>query len=293
LVGGVAVLVAASVLVLVHLGFRAPRVRERGSPADVGLAFETVWVPTVRGRRLFGWWLAAPAARGSVVVLHGWGSNAEQMLPIAAPLRRAGLSVLLIDARCHGRSDGDSFASLPRFAEDLGCAIAWLKRRPGVAADRIAVLGHSVGAGAVLLEATRNPAVSAVISVSAFADPAVVTERFLQHLRLPRWLVALVIAYTQWLIGYRFETIAPASTICRVPCPVLLVHGLDDDMVPVADARAIAYGCPVERVRLLEIADAGHASTHVVERHADELLAFLERVWSDRHAAAAAGGDGA
>jgi pimeloyl-ACP methyl ester carboxylesterase len=41
------------------------------------------------------------------------------MLPIAAPLRRAGLNVLRVDARNHGGSDSDTFSSLPRFAEDL------------------------------------------------------------------------------------------------------------------------------------------------------------------------------
>ena len=82
----------------VHLGFRAPRLREVQTPADVGLSFEAVRIPTVRGRSLFGWWLAAPPCDRTVVVLHGWGSNAEMMLPIAAPLRRAGLNVLLVDA---------------------------------------------------------------------------------------------------------------------------------------------------------------------------------------------------
>jgi pimeloyl-ACP methyl ester carboxylesterase len=273
-----AVLVPAGV----HLGFRARRVRETGTPADHGLAFEAVRIPTVRGRQLFGWLLPAPAAARTVIVLHGWGSNAEQMLPIAAPLRRAGLNVLLCDARNHGGSDSDTFSSLPRFAEDLGQATAWLKSHQPGRAERIAVLGHSVGAGAALLEASRNPDIAAVISVAAFAHPAEVTERYLRRLRLPHLATLLVIRYVEWLIGYRFAAIAPINTVCRIACPVLLVHGRDDRTVPVEDARRIAAHCGAAHVRLLEIAEAGHDSTEQIPRYAGEILRFLEASWAVR-----------
>ena len=109
-------LTAALVPAGVHLGFRARRIRETGTPAGYGFAFEAVRIPTVWGRHLFGWLLPAPDAARTVVMLHGWGSNAEQMLPIAAPLRRAGLNVLLLDARNHGQSDSDTLRYLQNSA---------------------------------------------------------------------------------------------------------------------------------------------------------------------------------
>jgi pimeloyl-ACP methyl ester carboxylesterase len=269
-------LLAAGLIPLgVHLGFRAPRIRARGSPADLGLDFNAARIPTVRGRWLSGWLLRAPGSNCTVICLHGWGSNAELMLPIALPLRRAGLNVLLFDARNHGASDPDTFSSLPRFAEDLGQAIDWLRRAHATSAERIIVLGHSVGAGAALFEASRNPRIAAVISVGAFADPDQLTERYLARLYLPRPVVLLVKRYVEWVIGQRFATIAPVNTIKRVRCPVLLVHGALDRTVPIDDARRIAAAGDPSRVRLLEIAGADHASVDSVEEHASALLDFV------------------
>jgi uncharacterized protein len=116
------------------------------------------------------------------------------------------------------------------------------------------VLGHSVGAGAALFEATRNPDIAAVISIGAFAHPAEVTQHTLRRLYLPRFVTLLVIRYVEWVIGHRFEAIAPVNTVCRITCPVLLVHGREDHTVPVEDARCIAARCRAPNVRLLEIA---------------------------------------
>jgi pimeloyl-ACP methyl ester carboxylesterase len=269
----------------VHLGFRAPRVHAKGSPADLGLAFEAVRIPTLRDRHLAAWRLPAAGATETLVIVHGWGSNAEQMLPLAQPLHRAGVDVLLFDARNHGASDGDSFSSLPRFAEDLGAAIHWLKGRHPERSARVLVLGHSVGAGAALFEATRNPRIDAVISIGAFADPAQLTERYLARLRLPGFIVALTKRYVEWVIGHRFATIAPVNSIRRVPCPVLLVHGDRDLTVPIEDARRIKAAAAPARVQLLEVPGAGHDSVEQIEAHAARLVDFLH---ATRHAAPAA-----
>lgn len=269
------VIIAALIPAGVHLGFRAPRIRETGSPADYGLAFEELRIPTVRGRQLFGWLLSAPDATCTIVVLHGWGSNAELMLPLAIPLRRAGFNLLLCDARSHGRSDADSFSSLPRFAEDLGMAIAWLKNQRPHLANRIAVLGHSVGAGAALFEASRNADIAAVISIAAFADPAQVTAGYLRPLHFPRLIIRLIGRYVEWIIGYRFAAIAPMNTVRWITCPILLVHGTADQTVAVADAYRILSNCGAPYARLLEIDGAGHNSVDRIERHLGDLLGFL------------------
>ncbi|WP_295886163.1 alpha/beta fold hydrolase [uncultured Thiohalocapsa sp.] len=271
------VLLAGLLPLGVHLGFRAPRVRAHRSPADLGLAFEAVRIPTVRGRCLAAWLLPAADSAATVVMVHGWGSNAAQMLPLALPLTRAGFNVLLFDVRNHGASDADTFSSLPRFAEDLAAAITWLEQHRAARAGRLAVLGHSVGAGAALLEATRNPSIGAVVSIGAFAHPAEVNRRYLAQVYLPKPMVWLVRRYVEWLIGCDFASIAPVNTIRRVRCPVLLVHGTQDRRVPVTDARRIAAAGDPARATLFEVADADHDSVDLIEVHSDRLVRFLRK----------------
>lgn len=264
-------------LAALHLGFRAPRIRERGTPGDLGLAYETVRIPTVSEKQLFAWLLPAPGTDSSLIILHGWGGNAELMLPMAMPFQRAGINVLLIDARNHGNSDADSFSSLPRFAEDVEHAIDWLRQQHPGRTRRLALLGHSVGAGAILLAASRRHDIDAAISLSAFAHPQWMMQRYLRRFHLPTPLLRFILSYVQWIIGHRFTDIAPLTTVCSIRCPILLVHGRADRTVPVEDARAIVRGCPGARLTLLEIDGAEHDSVDRIEQHGDELVAFLQR----------------
>lgn len=277
------ILTACAVLApfVVHRAYRAPRVPERGTPADLGLAYRTVWVPTMNGKRLFAW--LVPPANGTekaptAAVIHGWGGNAEHMLPFAALLQRAGYAVLLLDARNHGRSDANGFSSMPRFAEDLERGLDWLAQQPGVDPRRLVVLGHSVGAGAALLVAARRPDVAAVVSVAAFAHPADLMRRQMRSHHVPYVPVGwLVLKYIERIIGFRFNDIAPSSTIRLVGCPVLLVHGKEDERVPSMDARRIFANRLNERTELLMLPETGHDSRDAIAAHGELLLSFLRR----------------
>ena len=262
----------------IRRGLAAPRVAERRDPGDLGLAFRHVEFPTANGRTLRGWFIPADSApAAAVAVLHGWGGNAETMLPLAAPLHRQGRAVLLFDARCHGVSDGDGFASLPRFAEDLEHAIDWLRGQPGIDPQRIAAIGHSVGAGAALLTASRSSRLAAVVSIAAFAHPAAMMRRWLTWRRIPyRPIGWAILEYVQHVIGTRFERIAPVNTIRRVRCPVLLAHGTEDSTVPAEEARLIFANRAHDAVELL-LLQGGHDEYAEMELGIGAMLDFLAR----------------
>ncbi|MCF8160590.1 MAG: alpha/beta fold hydrolase, partial [Polaromonas sp.] len=263
---------------LILKSLRAPGLVALTSPESLGLAAQPVQIPGPNGKTLFGWFIpaAGEARTAGIVVMHGWGANASMMLPSAAPLLDAGLAVLLLDARCHGASGDEAFTSLPRFAQDIEAGLDWLARQRQVDAGRLAVIGHSVGAGAALLSATRRDDIRAVISISAFAHPHEVMRRLLAQNHIPYFGVGwYVLRHVQRVIGARFDDIAPVHSMTRARCPVLLVHGEDDDMVPFDDARRLLAAGQEGRVQLLAV-PGRHDPSEALRTEQLHLLAFLK-----------------
>lgn len=269
-----------------RISLAAPRVAIMRSLAEHGVAGETVRIPSRRGKTLVAWWLPGQG-RGTVVITHGWGANRELMLPLATPLQAGGWNVLLFDARNHGESDADTFSSMPRFAEDTEAALAWLRARPGMAGAPVALLGHSVGAAAVLLAASRRDDIGAVVSLSAFAHPDGMMRRWLAEKGLPFFPVGwYVMRYVEHVIGHRFDAIAPVTTLPRVRCPVLLVHGRDDEVIPPHDAERL-HACRGETPAMLRLLPGDHDLSQHIETELPELLAFIEAALAESAPASA------
>ncbi len=262
LVVGVAVLYQAAVLVLITVGWRNPRVRHRKDPSSLGIDFEEVRFPTAGGKTLYGWWIPCGAAGAPVVILvHGWGRNVQRMLPYVKMLHPAGFDLLAFDARHHGSSDEDGYASMPKFAEDILSAVDWTERRCGSEA-RIGVLGLSVGGSAAILASSRDGRVAAVATVGAFADP-----------RDPRatlgrfwWILGpglpLAFRFVEWRMGLRFKSFAPQNVIGRSRCPFLLIHGTEDSVIPLRHARRLADAAGAS-ARLWIIPGRNHSDPHL------------------------------
>jgi len=280
----------ASLRWAIHRSLAPERMIESRTPADVGLPHQDVTLLTENGKSLFGWFI--PASRlGSkgrspcALLLHGWGGNAETLLPLARPLHEAGFALLFIDARCHGQSDEDSFASMPRFAEDLGHAIDWLKQREDIAPQAIAAIGHSVGAAASLLAASRRDDIAAVVSIAAFTHPVAMMRRWFAVKGIPFLPIGwLMLRYVEWVIGHRFDDIAPVNTIRQVRCPTLLVHGEEDITVPVSEAYAIHAARMSKHVHL-KVVVGSHDNYADIDSELPTLVDFLSSVVKNSHKA--------
>lgn len=256
---------------LLKRAFAPPQPPTDESPADLGLPEERVHLESVNGTRLHGWLIPVDGSAPAVIVLHGWGSNSALMLPLAPHLHLAGFHTLFVDARNHGLSEHDSFSSMPRFAEDLEVAAEWLRARPAV--TTVGVIGHSVGAGAAILAASRSDQLDAVVSVSSFAHPGEMMRRQMDS--MPRPARFAILEAVQRMIGYRFNDIAPRNRIAQVSVPVMLVHGDADDVVPIASMHELAAASP--SAETLIVSGGGHSDLAPFESHVGEILNFLRR----------------
>jgi len=125
-----------------------------GSDASVPV---TVYVPSAP---------ADPAAMPGVVVVHGFAGSSALMHTWSLALARAGFVVAAPDLSGHGRNV-TSEVGADGLGADLEAALAVLVATPGVDTSRLALLGHSMGSGAVLRLAIDQPdRFAAVVAVS-------------------------------------------------------------------------------------------------------------------------------
>ena len=216
---------------LLKRAFAPPERDVLADPSDYGLSASDLWFDGPNGKRLHSWWIPAGGPAPVVIVLHGWGGNSGDMLPIAPGLADSGFHSLFLDARRHGQSDYEDFMSMPRFAEDLEAAVGDLLERDDVTA--IGVVAHSVGAAASIYAAAKNPAIDAVVAVASFAHPA---EMMRENFPFPPAVTWALLQIVERMIGHRYDDIAPRNRISDVTVPVMLMHGDADSVIPFQDS---------------------------------------------------------
>lgn len=216
---------------LLKRAFAPPDREVTADPSDFGLSATDLWFDGPNGKRLHSWWIPVDGPAPVVIVLHGWGGNSGDMLPIAPGLAESGFHSLFLDARRHGQSDFEDFMSMPRFAEDLETAVGDLLERDDVTA--IGVIGHSVGAAASIYAAADNQAIDAVVAVASFAHPA---EMMRENFPFPAPVTWALLQVVERMIGHRYDDIAPRNRIADVEAPVMLMHGDADSVIPFQDS---------------------------------------------------------
>jgi fermentation-respiration switch protein FrsA (DUF1100 family) len=182
-----------------------------GSPADFGLACEDVWLTTADCVRVHGWFLPhGNKTACTCLLLHGNAGNLTARLDKLQILRDAGLSVLIIDYRGYGRSEGH--VSEVGTYRDADAAYAWLAKEKGIEPRRIILYGESLGCGPAVDLAARKK-VGGVILEAGFTsvpDKAAEIYPFLP---------------VRWLLKTKYDNL---SKIRRVTAPVLLFHSRED-----------------------------------------------------------------
>jgi dienelactone hydrolase len=112
--------------------------------------------------------LPDPAPEGRrppvVVLAHGFSADRALMSTLARSLAAHGYAVAAPDFRGHGQNrNGFTQGEL---RDDLAAVVDWLETEPHIDPDRLVVMGHSMGAGAVLDFATHDPRPVAVVPIS-------------------------------------------------------------------------------------------------------------------------------
>ena len=198
---------------------------EDATPSSIGIAFQAATIATGDREQLRAWFLPHEPARALVVYFHGNGGNLSDWLPILAGIHRAGFSVAAIDYRGYGLSTGSP--SEQGLYRDVDAALEWaVPLRPqGVP---LVFWGRSLGTTMAAYAATHTHP-QGVILESGFPDLGSVVQS--------SWPLRFLSLFS----SYRFPT---AQYARQAGCPVLVMHGDADHVIPVSAGRALYEGLP-------------------------------------------------
>ena len=196
------------------------------------------------------WWLppSDPAAP-TLLYLHGTFRNLYRNYPKIEALRAAGFGVLAVDYR----GWGDSTPIVPSektIVADAGVAWAEFVRHQPEPKKRV-IYGHSLGGAVAIDLASRRHGGSdygALIVESTFTNLA----------DLAASAAGPVGPIAVWISGESFDSLAK---IGRIDAPILMLHGDDDNTVPVALGRRLRDAAPAG-VQWVEIPGGSHSRLH-------------------------------
>jgi uncharacterized protein len=202
---------------------------------------------TSDGLELGAWYVPArsPERNFAVLVANGNAGDRSLRAPLADALAEQGLAVLLFDYRGYGGNPGQP--SEAGLALDVRAARSALLAESRLPADRLIYFGESLGAAVAVELAVQEPPAGLVLR-SPFTDLAALGR----------------IHYPFLPVGLLLRDRYPLTThLAEVTCPVTVVYGTADRIVPPEQSRAVARVLP--GTRRIEVPGAGHNDLRLLD----------------------------
>ncbi|MDB5873159.1 MAG: hypothetical protein JWQ07_2601, partial [Ramlibacter sp.] len=154
-----------------------------------------------------------------VLLLHGWGGHARQMLPLAQALAQQGLRPVLLEMPAHGHSTG-SVSNLPQFARAIEYVAARLQQQGH---SLRALVAHSPAANAAAFAASRGLPVERLVLLAPPASPRDYTRLFGHVFGLSETTRAAMQSRIEAREGVLMPQFEPDAVGPRIHIPTLVV----------------------------------------------------------------------
>lgn len=215
-----------------------------------------------------------------IVVVHGYLSEAENMVPYANEFLKHDYRVLLPDLRGHGKSDGDAIGMGAWDSDDV---LEWihyiLKEDPEA---KISLFGVSMGASTVLM-ASGKDLPKEVVSVVEDCGYTNAWEEFSYQLKdlfsLPAFpIIHIANMFTNIRAGYDLKDADALNAVKHSHTPTLFIHGDADDFVPTNMVYDLYDAASCEK-QMLIIEGAEHAKSRLVnpELYWETIITFINQ----------------
>jgi fermentation-respiration switch protein FrsA (DUF1100 family) len=214
------------------------------SPADIGLAYETILLTAGDGTRLHGWFVPASAPRGTLLFSHGNAGNIAHRLDSIRQFHSLGLNVLIYDYRGFGESEGKPTEAGTYL--DVTAAWDYLLEERLIAPQQIIIFGRSLGAAIAAELASQHPSAGVILESAFTSVPDMAASLY-------PWLPVRLLS------RYRYNNL---EKVARITSPLLLVHSRGDEIVPYAHGERL-FAHANEPKQFLELHGGHNDGNHV------------------------------
>ena len=252
-----------------------------GTPRHaLGLAYSEVLVPDELGPMPA--WFVPGSTHTWTIFVHGINGNLEGGLSMLPILHRDGLPTLVIgyrdDPGAPRSPDGLHHMGLTEW-RDLAAAARYALAH---GARHLVLFGVSMG-GAIVTQFMENSPLAAHVDGLVLEAPALDWKAILSFNSTEMGLPSFAALPVEWAIGLRIDADWNAADALRhtddFHLPILLFHGTDDGLVPIATSDRFAADLP-HWVTYYRVPDAGHAQAWNVDPglYESRLTSFLSHV---------------
>ncbi|MFH1856592.1 MAG: alpha/beta hydrolase [Candidatus Omnitrophota bacterium] len=229
------------------------------TPEILRIPFEDVYLKTLDGVTINGWFIPKENAEYTVLFCHGNAGNISHRLEKIVLLRHANVNVFIIDYRGYGNSLGNP--NEQGLYLDAQAAYDYLIKEKNIDASNIVLYGGSIGSAVAVELASRNE-IGGLIIEGGFSSGRDIAKKFYPFL-------------PAFLFGDKFNSL---SKIKKNGAPKLFIHSRDDEVVPFSLAKKL-YDTAQGSKKLVEVR-GGHNTSHIdsQEIYEEVLKEFFERI---------------
>lgn len=212
-----------------------------------------------------------------VIIVHGYTNNALEMLDVAYNFYKKGYSILLIDQRAHGKSDG--VYSTHGFYERKDM-LSWIDYINKKKKTKIILYGISMG-GTVIMRTVGENLPNNVIC--AIEDCGFISnyDQFYNQLKylkfLPKPIISSFNIFSSIFFGFNIYKFKPEEILMNGKIPFMFIHGSSDKLVPPKNAYD-AYQLYKGKKKLLIIDGAKHMKSSIQDskKYYNEIFSFIK-----------------
>lgn len=238
---------------------------EKRKEAMLAQPHEDVFIKSEDGLKLHATYFPGKQEGKIVICFHGYTSECmKDYIGLSGYYLERGYSMLLVDERAHGQSEGTYIGF---GCKDRWDALKWIEWVIQTCGEQVQILLHgtSMGGATVLMTSGLSlpGQVKGIISDCAFTSPKYVFTHVLHSMyHLPAFPL---IPITDWInkkrAGYGMDECNAAREVRKAKVPILMIHGKADTFVPVSMCQEIYDNCASPK-KLLVVPGAAHAESY-------------------------------